>query len=517
MPSLSEPTVSNDKKNQQQHVVVVVLGDVGRSPRIQYHALSILEAGHNVSLVGYTGEALVPALNDDRWSKTTTTTTTESRTATTTGGDSGPRLNVVRFESRPPPAALRKILPLYYLWRLLSLVGGLIQALWFGVAEPADTILVQNPPAMPLLLIALLYKRYHRYFVRPRPRTRPQPLENTNEGTTTSPRTTRFIIDWHNLGYSMFRNGSLVQKLARVYETALAPTADGHLCVTRAMKEYLIQDMKIEEDKISVLYDCPPNLFRPMDLTEQHSFLSRVHDQLCQGCPPHWFGSLDTSYQTVLTELSPRGGGANAVSRPHRPLLITSSTSWTDDEDFDLLLEAMSLFNNKLLSSSSSPSSTTTNELKALVVITGKGPLKERYEEKMSRMSLERVSFQTVWLEPADYPRLLACADVGISLHTSTSGLDLPMKVLDLFGCQTPVCAVGFDCLDELVQDDVNGHVFTSSQQLANQLDELCGNKPAVASSHGFGKLLEYSKNVGNRKRWAENWNEHGQPMVLIK
>lgn len=38
------------------HVVVIVLGDLGRSPRMQYHANSLLAEGHTVSLVGYTGE-----------------------------------------------------------------------------------------------------------------------------------------------------------------------------------------------------------------------------------------------------------------------------------------------------------------------------------------------------------------------------------------------------------------------------------------------------------------------------
>ena len=33
-------------------VLVLVLGDVGRSPRMQYHAMSLLDAGYDVTLLG---------------------------------------------------------------------------------------------------------------------------------------------------------------------------------------------------------------------------------------------------------------------------------------------------------------------------------------------------------------------------------------------------------------------------------------------------------------------------------
>lgn len=36
-------------------VQILVLGDIGRSPRMQYHALSIARNGGQVVLIGYTG------------------------------------------------------------------------------------------------------------------------------------------------------------------------------------------------------------------------------------------------------------------------------------------------------------------------------------------------------------------------------------------------------------------------------------------------------------------------------
>lgn len=64
-----------------------------------------------------------------------------------------------------------------------------------------------------------------------------------------------------------------------------------------------------------------------------------------------------------------------------------------------------------------------------VIVVTGKGPQKAMYESKMQRLNLQHVAFRTAWLQAADYPILLGSADLGISLHTSSSELDLPMKV----------------------------------------------------------------------------------------
>jgi beta-1,4-mannosyltransferase len=54
LPSQYDPTTQKDKPSVQ----ILVLGDIGRSPRMQYHALSIANHGGNVVIIGYKGESL---------------------------------------------------------------------------------------------------------------------------------------------------------------------------------------------------------------------------------------------------------------------------------------------------------------------------------------------------------------------------------------------------------------------------------------------------------------------------
>ena len=45
-------------------VAVIVLGDLGRSPRMQYHALSLCREGYDVEFVGYGGTKCIRVLSE---------------------------------------------------------------------------------------------------------------------------------------------------------------------------------------------------------------------------------------------------------------------------------------------------------------------------------------------------------------------------------------------------------------------------------------------------------------------
>lgn len=194
--------------------------------------------------------------------------------------------------------------------------------------------------------------------------------------------------------------------------------------------------------------------------------------------------------------------------RPGRPAVIVSSTSWTEDEDFSVLLEALTALDAAAVAAPS-------RFPDFLVLVTGKGPLKAMYEAKMAALPLRRVAIRTLWLAPGDYPLLLGCADLGVCLHFSTSGLDLPMKVVDMFGAGLPVCAINFACLPELVRHDINGLVFNTAAQLAQQMCDLFSGFPGGDSAKRL-KRLRAGVRLFQAERWQDNWTRHAAPFFAL-
>jgi beta-1,4-mannosyltransferase len=57
--------VRTESKNEPKiSVQVLVLGDIGRSPRMQYHAMSIAKHGGRVDVIGYKGSWISSNLKD---------------------------------------------------------------------------------------------------------------------------------------------------------------------------------------------------------------------------------------------------------------------------------------------------------------------------------------------------------------------------------------------------------------------------------------------------------------------
>ncbi|KAJ7414919.1 Chitobiosyldiphosphodolichol beta-mannosyltransferase [Willisornis vidua] len=322
-------------------------------------------------------------------------------------------------------------------------------------------ILLQNPPGLPSIAVAWVAGLFWR---------------------------SKLIIDWHNYGYTIMslshgRNHPLVQ-VAKWYEKLFGRLSDYNLCVTEAMREDLWVNCNI---KAVTLYDKPAAYFKETPLDLQHC----LYMKLAQDYEPFRARAEPVGASAERSAFTERAGRDGAVGHTRgRPALLVSSTSWTDYEQF--IDEGA--------------------KLPALVcVITGKGPLKEYYNGLIEKLHFKHIQICTPWLEAEDYPLLLGSADLGVCLHKSSSGLDLPMKVVDMFGCCLPVCAIHFECLHELVKHEENGLIFRDSKELAEQLKMLFLGFPALEGKlHRFRQNLRASREL----RWDESWDQTVLPLL---
>ncbi|KAG9034313.1 mannosyltransferase [Tulasnella sp. UAMH 9824] len=291
-------------------------------------------------------------------------------------------------------------------------------------------------------------------------------------------RGSKLIIDWHNLGYSI-----LALKLG---------------------KEHFLLFLRIPPFLPPLSSDFAPAIHPPS---------STIRTAVTSGHVPLLGADIFSSSSSPV-----------ASFRPDRPALVISSTSWTEDEDFGILINALKKYEMEAKRRATANQGTALPKL--LMVVTGKGPLRDSYMQRVLELenseNWQWVRCRSMWVEAADYPLLLGASDLGVSLHSSSSALDLPMKVVDMFGCGLPVCALDFECLDELVRDGENGLVFTSADQLANQLLELLSGFPAEATKldqlRSHFDAPEGRRNSPSSRHqwlsWEENWNAVIKPLL---
>ena len=226
-----------------------------------------------------------------------------------------------------------------------------------------------------------------------------------------------------------------------------------------------------------------------------------LHDR-----PPPQFRLLDGLERLVfLKGLQETASYVDEIERGKTKLLV-SSTSWTPDEDFSLLLEALEKYSE--LAMHSHP-----HLPRILAIVTGKGPQKAEFLTKIARLEaqdkLEMVVIRTAWLSINDYAGLLGAADLGICLHMSTSGVDLPMKVVDMFGAGLPVVGWGmYESWPELVKEGINGRGFGSVAELQDILVDLLGSDKNKLKTLKAGAVQE------GRRRWDDEWDSRAGKLL---
>lgn len=170
----------DDGDRRRRRVQVVVLGDFGRSPRMQYHALSLAsQANMTVDVVAYEGS--------------------------TPRGDVLNHPHISLRLVAPPPRWLQRFLP-----RMLALAVRVLLQIWqlsflmMARLQKPDFILLQTPPCIPSFTVCRL---------------------------TAWLRGAKFVIDWHNFAYTLMalKHGARhpAVRLSQEIPTPLQPSTSG--------------------------------------------------------------------------------------------------------------------------------------------------------------------------------------------------------------------------------------------------------------------------------------------------
>jgi len=291
----------------------------------------------------------------------------------------------------------------------------------------------------------------------------------------------RFFIDWHNLGYTLLRlrlgHWHPAIRLARWLERRDARRVEANLCVSRGLAAFL--ESRFGVTNAHVLYDRPASAFVPIERSDR-----------------------ERHRQALLARL---GVHAETVG------FVVCPTSWTEDEDFDVIIDAVVRLEHRVRGWEAAGRDRRFPDL--VVLVTGDGERRAEFERRFAGLPARRIQLSARWLEPEDYPRVVGSADLGLCLHRSSSGLDIPMKIADLFGAGVPVLALDYGaCLAERVRHGDNGLLFSTAEQLADILFDLFESYPADQKRL---ERLRAGARKSARPTWEEGWTREARPVLL--
>jgi beta-1,4-mannosyltransferase len=170
------------------------------------------------------------------------------------------------------------------------------------------------------------------------------------------------------------------------------------------------------------------------------------------------------------------------AARANSPLVAVCPTGWTADEDMELLFDSLESL----------------GACRYEFHLTGDGPRRREMEPHIVRLRAAGLRIHTGYLSDQDYRALLRRAVIGLSLHRSSSGLDLPMKIVDLFSAGIPVCALDYGrTLREQVSEGETGFLFRTAPELTRILAQVEMNP-----------LLLGSMRECVRARWTTTWTD---------
>lgn len=371
--------------------IVVVLGDLARSPRMLNHAHALRGEGFRVHLVGDANTPLPSALLEDP----------------------GVRLHAL------PPAGSRRAGVLAAAGRVRARRGVLAHVLE-RIDPPATVLLAQLPPGLPTLAPVLATGRRLRAPV---------------------------ILDWHNFGWDVAAlRGGVARRLAPVLrrrELALAHGAQRHLAVS---------------DPLAAALDGH-------GIPGAHPLPDAANRWL------HW----------------PRSDGGGD------PPTLVCPMSWSDDDDLELLAHALRRLSDP--PPASRPA--------ARLLLTGTGPRARDWQPRLTALSTPQLTITTEFVPADGYPAALAGAALGLSLHRSASGVDYPMKIVEMRRVGLPVLALrsGPDALSGF-RAPGDGRTFTSASELADLLEAFL-LRPEAAEARA---KLRSSCLAPDRDDWLDRW-----------
>lgn len=170
-------------------VCIIVLGDIGHSPRMENHAISLLNSGYKVDIVCYVDSPPLDTICNAGVQKCRIH-----------------RMLPVPKLKWPFPVIFQLIFKTF--WQMATLLISLLL-----IGRPGF-MLIQNPPGIPTLIVAYIMCKLTK---------------------------ARMIIDWHNYSYSILAlklpggNQNLLCRLIRWIERFFGSRADIHFCVSKAM------------------------------------------------------------------------------------------------------------------------------------------------------------------------------------------------------------------------------------------------------------------------------------------